>query len=635
MAAHPLALGSLITTLVLKAFPLIYKLIVVMLHIFTFTSLTFNRLNMPLFLAIVGSLLLVYSSSLVYRLLANLLDARKSGLPWLVIPWDQDHFVWMMTSVPLRPWLKKNAPKWIYDRLSLTIYGFEFHEKLRPFEQFATPQGNDYSYAIVTPGKFEITTRDPEITAEILARPRDFVQVDLTALFMGKFGPNVLTTDGDAWARQRKVVASVINERISKTVFSESIHQTTSLLGEVVADGKAGETTRIFDMMKKITINVLSGAGMGTSVEWRDNANEKPSPGFKMTYIEAVKCVIDNVAGPIILPQWFLSNYPSFMPGYKTLKALSYAIMEFPIHTRNLLDQERLRTVAAHGEARSNIMSQMLHASEQVDVDKKGIKALSEDEMLGNLFLFTAAGFDTTANTLAYALVLLSRYPEWQEWLFEEIDNIVPSDSTVDLDYATLFPNAVRVLAFMLEVLRLFPAVIHITKMTKTPQRIQTSRGSFYLPANTTIYVNNVVLHLDPAVWQNLNLAENEKRSETDELAFRPTRWINPPTETSQLFKPPKGAYVPWSAGPRVCPGQKMAQVEFTAIFLKLFQNHRIDAVALKTASGKLETKAQVESRLDARMSDSISVLTLQMNGVYDVEESQDTGLKLRLSKRR
>lgn len=590
---------------------------------------------MPLFLAIVGSLVLVYCSSLAYRLFVNLLDARKSGLPYIIIPWDQNHFVWMMTSVPLRPWLKKNAPKWIYDRLSLTIYGFEFHEKLRPFEQFAAPQGNDYSYVIVTPGKFEITTRDPEIVAEILARPRDFMQVDLTALFMGRFGPNVLTTDGDAWARQRKVVASVINERISKTVFNESIHQTAGLLGEVVADGKAGESNRIFDMMKKITINVLSGAGMGTSVEWRDNANEKPSPGFKMTYIEAVKSVIDSVAGPILLPQWFLSNYPSIMPGYKTLKTLSYAIMEFPAHTRNMLDQERLRTVAAHGETRSNIMSQLLHASEQGDGDRKGVKALSEEEMLGNLFIFTAAGFDTTANTLAYALILLSRYPEWQEWLFEEIDIIMPPDSSVNLDYATIFPKAIRVQAYMLEVLRLFPPVIHVSKMTKSPHRIQTSRGSFYFPANMTVYINTVGLHLDPTVWRNLNLTENEQRCETDELAFRPTRWINPSTESSQLFKPPKGSYIPWSAGPRVCPGQKMAQVEFTAIFLKLFQNHRVEAVPLKTATGNSETKAQLESRLDARMKDSISILTLQMNSIYDVDEGQDKGLKLRISKRR
>lgn len=351
-----------------------------------------------------------------------------------------------------------------------------------------------------------------------------------------------------------------------------------------------------------------------------------------MTYIEAIKHVINAVAGPIILPYWFLSNYPSFLPGYSTLKALSFAMREFPIHTRNILDQERQRTLAAHGETRSNIMSQLLHASEQGDGTGKGSKAaLSESEMLGNLFIFTAAGFDTTANTLAYALVLLARYPQWQDWLFEEIDSIMPADSTADLDYAAIYPKAIRVQAVMLEVLRVFPPVIHIAKMTRTPQKITTSRGTFNFPANTTVYINTVGLHIDPAVWRNLNLSSGEVKSETDELLFRPTRWINTnaPAEGPQLFKPPKGAYVPWSAGPRVCPGQKMAQVEFAAIFLKLFRGARIEAV-----SEQEETREELEQRLDARMRDSISVLTLQMNGVYDVGDKEEGGLKLRVRRR-
>jgi cytochrome P450 len=386
---------------------------------------------------------------------------------------------------------------------------------------------------------------------------------------------------------------------------------------------------------KKITINVLSGAGMGTSVAWRDDANEKPIPGFQMTYIEAIKHIIHNVGGLFILPRWFLSNYPSFLPGYKNIKSLSYAVLEFPIHTRNMLNQERQRTVGAHGESRSNIMSQLMHASEQNNAEMKGVKALSEDEMVGNLFIFTAAGFDTTANTLAYALVLLSRYPKWQEWIFEEIDSIIPPDSSSDLDYIAIFPKASRIQACMFEVLRLFPPLTHISKMTRTSQKIQTSRGLFYFPPNSTIYVNTVGLHIDPAVWRNLNLAENEEKNETDELAFRPSRWINLSTESPQMFKPPKGTYMPWSAGPRACPGQKMALVEFTAIFLKLFDKHRIEVVSLKTPSGDFETRVQLESRLDAMMRDSIPVLTLQMNNVYDIEEGQDNGLKLRLNKRR
>ncbi|RDW59204.1 cytochrome P450 monooxygenase-like protein [Coleophoma crateriformis] len=590
---------------------------------------------MPAFLTIVVALIVIYASSLAYVLLQNLRKAKKSGFPYIIIPWDQDQFVWMVMSVPLRPWLRKNLPKWIYDRITLTIFGNEFYEGLEPYNQYAAPQGNDKSFALVTVGNFEIITRDPEIVTEVLRRVKDFQQVELTALFMGKFGQNVMTSDGDAWTRQRKVVASTINERISRTVFNESLHQTEGLLDEVLSNHSQGETNRIFDMMKKITINVISGAGMGANVEWKDAANEKPRPRFKMTYIDAVKQVLQNVTGPILLPKWFLANYPSFLPGYHNLNLLSYAMEEFPTHTWDLLNRERQRGLDAHGETRSNIIAQLLQANQQGDEEKSSTKALSDDEVMGNLFVFTAAGFETTVNTLSFALVLLCRYPQWQEWICEEIDHIMPADSSQELDYTAIFPKATRVLVCMLEVLRLFAPLIRISRETKVAQTIQTSRGSFYIPPKTTVYMNTGAVHIDPAVWRNLNLAEGEKKSEHDELLFRPTRWLNPPTESQPIFQPPKGSYVPWSGGPRVCPGQKMAQVEFTAIFLKLLHQHRIEAVPLKSASGDLETRAQIESRLDARMKDSIMTPTLQMNSIYDVKDNQDKGLNVRLTKRR
>lgn len=568
-------------------------------------------------------------------------------------------------------------PKWINDRLSLTIFGFEFHEKLRAFHQYAAPQGNDKSYAIVTPGKFEVHSRDTEIVYEILRRPNDFLPMTETKLFMNKFGSNVLTSSGESWARQRKLVASVINERISRTVFQESLQQTKGLINEVLAGREMGESTRVFDMLKKITINVLSGAGMGASVEWDDDKDDKPVEPYRQTYMEAVKHVINGVAGPIILPAWFLLNYPSFMPGYNFLKPLGHAMQEFPIHTRRKLEEERQRTLAAHGQTRSNIMAQLLQASEEEGANggtstsssRKGGQALSEEEMLGNLFIFTAAGFDTTANSLAYALALLCRYPSWQNWLFEEIDAIMPPNgdgnddddsSSKSLDYAAIYPAAIRIQACMLEVLRLFPPVIHMAKMTNSPQKIQTSRGTYSLPAGASVYSHNVGLHIEPDLWRNLNLQEGETASDVDELVFRPTRWLvnaaSPITsgkegeeeveeddaaplqqqqQQQRLFKPPKGAYVPWSTGPRVCPGQKMAQVEFAAIFLRLFQAHRVEAVPLVKETGAVETTEELEKRLDGRMKNSISLLTLQMNDVYDVAEGDERGLKLRLVQRR
>jgi len=306
-------------------------------------------------------------------------------------------------------------------------------------------------------------------------------------------------------------------------------------------------------------------------------------------------------------------------------------VKEFPTHTEDMMNQERQRSsTSKDGNTRNNIMSQLLQASEE-NSGKTG-KALSEEEIMGNLFIFTAAGFDTTANTLAYALVLLARYPQWQTWLSEEIDSIIPTDITSEqLDYAAVFPKATRVMAFMFETLRLYTPIIHISRMTKTPQTLQSSSGTYWLPANTTTYIDAIALNIDPAVWRNLNIAEEESSSDDDELRFRPTRWLSMSEKGGQpiLYQAPKGVFLPWSAGPRVCPGQKMAQVEFTAVIIALLRKHRVDAVP-KVG----ESRAETEARLDARMKKSISILTLQMEGVYDIEAGSDKGLNMRLSRR-
>lgn len=574
---------------------------------------------MPSLITIIFTLLALYFTNSLYRFLRNLQHARNSGVSTIIaVPWDQNGALWMVSSVPLRPLLKRYLPDWLFNRVDLTIYGHEFHQQQ---QHTAMKEG---SYVLVTPGAFEFVTKDPEVSVELMKRVGDFQSHEFTHLFLGRFGGNVFTSDGEDWARQRKVVASVINERVSKAVWRESLIQTEGLLKE--AEGGGGETNRLFDGMKKITINVLSGAGMGARVSWEEEKEEEVKPGFRMNYMQAVNVVIEGVTGPLIMPLWLLKGWPSFLPGKDFLHRVGCAVEEFPRHTRSMLEKERQRQQSKEGEAgtQSNIMSQLIRANQAGDDDSKG---LSETEMVGNLFIFTAAGFDTTANTLAYALVLLCRYPEWQNWIFEELDTIIPAGE--DLDYASIYPRALRILAFMHETLRLFPPVIHLTKQTRTPQTLTTPSGkTSRFPAKANIYVNTVATHLNPAVWRNLNLHESEK-SEKDEFVFRPSRWI---TEQKTLFSPPRGSFVPWAGGPRVCPGQKMAQVEFTAIFIGLLRRHRIEAVS---KAGEGEGKEEVERRLDGQMRDSMSILTLQMNGIYDRKEGDGEGFQVRLSRRR
>lgn len=601
----------------------------------------------------------------LFRYINNILTARKIGFPTVHFPlFPQNHVVWVIMGPLGRLSYKRYLPTWLYNRVALLIYGLEFFQKDQPFTEYVIPQvkanpkllGKGKTYFLVTGGRLELWTWDAEIAREVTSRPGEFVQFDMASVVMNVFGDNVLTSDGANWARHRRIVAGAVTERVSPLVWNESVRQTRALLASLENKLEQGATNEMFDMVKRVTIHVLYAAGMGNRQDFDGGKDlvdgDKVKTGMSMSYIDAVKIVNENAAGFTVLPTRFLRNYPSFLPGSKWLNDLGQAKVEFPIHTRAALAKEKQHT-AETGQARNNVMSALIAASELNEGDvEKGRKgpALSDGELMGNLYIFTAAGFDTTANTIAYSLLFLARHPRWQDWLFEELDALLPSDPAADFDYTSIFPKAHRTLAIMLETLRLFPAVIHIAKMTRKPVTVTTaSCGMFTVPANTTVYVNNVMLHRDPAVWRHLNMtplerkaaAEDEDGIQADEQKYRPSRWINSSGSATPVFQPPKGTYLPWSAGPRVCPGQKMAQVEFVAILATLFSRHRMEIVRKMIPVVGAPPDVQIPEgndalnrRLDALMEDSTPKLTLEMD-VYNILAGEKRGLGMRWLPRR
>ena len=156
--------------------------------------------------------------------------------------------------------------------------------------------------------------------------------------------------------------------------------------------------------------------------------------------------------------------------------------------------------------------------------------------------------------------------------------------------------------------MRLYTPVQHISRQTVGPQTLTTSTGTHTLPPGAEVFISGSSLHVSPAVWG------------ADPLTFRPTRFLSSATTSSgkeqgeTLREPPKGAFVPWSAGPRVCPGMKMSQVEFVAVLATACRSFRIEPA---TTGG--ESEAAAKTRLEALVADSQPIVTLQMKRPREV----------------
>lgn len=77
-------------------------------------------------------------------------------------------------------------------------------------------------------------------------------------------------------------------------------------------------------------------------------------------------------------------------------------------------------------------MSVLVRAAELSKADEKGRNSLTDEEIFGNLFIYNLAGHETTANTLAYAVALMSINRGVQDWIGEELDTVFGSEQNVD-----------------------------------------------------------------------------------------------------------------------------------------------------------------------------------------------------------
>jgi cytochrome P450 len=278
---------------------------------------------------------------------------------------------------------------------------------------------------------------------------------------------------------------------------------------------------------------------------------------------------------------------------------------------------------------------------------------LSKSDILGNGFVFTLAGHETTANALNFSLIFLAMNQSSQTHLQEDIDKTLQgkpiSEWTYEEDFPKLFASMAA--AVMNETLRLIPPVINIPKSTvhDRPQTINFEGRRIVVPGGITVYVSTAAVHKNPKYWP---APDGSTSPANDSYLFRPERWIlaskpaaaGPDTTTSfddadltgpsgadvsaALFKPAKGAYVPFSEGYRSCIGRRFSQVELCAVLALIFRDYSVELAVDEWASDaqvdampvggkeRREVWEMARDKADRLLKTTLtSIITLQMRG--------------------
>ena len=195
------------------------------------------------------------------------------------------------------------------------------------------------------------------------------------------------------------------------------------------------------------------------------------------------------------------------------------------------------------------------------------------------------AGHDTNATALIWTLYLLGRHHDVQEKLRAEVDLVFPGDTSTTAPVLT--SENLSQLTYMemviKESMRMFPPVSMIGRQLSDRCHID----GHEVPAGTIVYVMIYAIHRNPELWE----AAGE---------FRPERFSKENSVGRHPF-----AFVPFSAGPRNCIGQRFAIYEQKVLLTKFLKRVRVRTSVpeerLEINQGLVTRPVNVEYRITKR----------------------------------
>lgn len=336
-------------------------------------------------------------------------------------------------------------------------------------------------------------------------------------------GTGLLLSEGDDWRLQRRTIAPAFAPRVIPLL----ARHIAGAAAEAVAALHA-QSRQPVDLLAAMQFLALEIAGRSMfSMEMREYGPEMRAQLMRF---------FERHAHPYLLDLLLPSSIPA---------PRDFARWRFQARWMRLVErmmQARLR--APHLDVPRDLFDLLIAAR-----DPETGAGFTQGQLRDQVATMIVAGHETTAVTLFWSLYLLASAPDEQERVAEEVLGHYLGPDTAGEALAQL--NVTR--AVVSESMRLFPPAFTLARQAIG----EDACAGLTIPRGSVILIAPWVLHRHRKLWR-----------EPD--AFDPSRFLPgaPP--------PPRFAYLPFGAGPRVCVGAQFAMAEATLVLAKLVQNFRI-----------------------------------------------------------
>ncbi len=369
----------------------------------------------------------------------------------------------------------------------------------------------------------------PDLVQRVLKeRPDDFpkstrVNEGLRPLL----GNSVFVTNGDVWKRQRRIIDPAFEGGRLRETFAAMWDASEAAAARL--DAKVGQEVEVEveEETSHVAADVIFRTLFSLPIEHRlargvfeeFRAYQRSQP-------------ILNIAALIPLPRWMPRL---FRQDTKQSAARIRALI-------TELTQTRADAIEA-GTAPNDLATKIMTTS-----DPETGERFTTEEMVDQVAIFFLAGHETSASTLAWALYLMALFPDWQDKLANEAQALEVCDFGV-MSKLKLSRDVFR------ETLRLYPPVPMMVRENSCPETMRERN----VHKGSQLVISPWHLHRHTRLWDNPD-------------GFDPARWH---TENGKNCQ--REAFVPFSAGARVCPGAGFAMIEGPLILSRILRDFRFE----------------------------------------------------------
>jgi cytochrome P450 len=372
-----------------------------------------------------------------------------------------------------------------------------------------------------------VAVNDPAAVRRVLSdNAENYCKDRFQKRMLAVLSNGLLTAENEQWRSQRRLIAPLFATKAVKSM--------ASAMSDTIAEFIASWASRggIIDIAEETTDLAL--AVLERTIFSGGIANGRDDLRAAMrTYFDALGRI----------DPFDLLSLPDFVPRLSRL----YARPAIRIFHQTVDDMiaARQRDLEKGGLDIPHDILMLLIKARNAESGRR----LTREEIRANVITFLAAGHESTANAITWALYLLSRSPEWRQRVRAE------AQREIDMSSPTLFNRLVQTRAVIEESLRLYPPLAAISRMARANDKLAGVR----VPAGAMVVISPYVLHRH-RFWG--------KRADQ----FDPARFLPGSRENIDRY-----AYLPFGAGARGCIGSVFALLEATLAVAAITQNFELE----------------------------------------------------------